>query len=654
MHALVSLSGSRQGSPFTAPAVTSVTEQRTFLAAVVVLVVVMVLLWGARPLLRRRHARLDGATPREALLMAGLGHPMPTEPLMVEPIAAIDVLPAKHQPAEGPLELDEEAQALIGMLGDEHPMSAPGRHRSTPSRSEETSSGPDAEALLTVAVDESIEEPVEEPVEEPIDESIDAVGGPAETRESAQDDVVDETFDDDAMDDEGVAVLAAHAVTEVEVLNASGGHVRASAFYGIDWQDEEWQDLELSGQRTESGSEEGEGWWLAATPEPDPEPVPEEPADEPVLIEDEFDAPVVLEIEQDEYEIEQGEYEIEQDEYEIEQDEYEIEQDEYEIEAVVPAQRTPGRLSAVQQQALVAIGDRLEAAEDRTAVARVVTEECGDLLQADSVAFVVRSPEGPRVLAIDPDGGLMWGPRTLAALIHLGAPVRQVLDGDPLADGAATALLAVPIASAGAWAGVLVARRAGNHPFTELEEGLFDRAARLAGTRLDSLTRRGAIRREEGEADEVTGLAPQSRLIHDLQAAVRTYDEHGMPVSLLVAEVEGLARMRMECDQEQADEAMSLVAGTLAAGLRVGDVPYRFSEDVLAVLLAATEPEDAAVVAGRLVEQVDAATDGAYELTRPLRLRTVVISVVGTAQEILDEAEKALTEQRVQVRWAGR
>ena len=40
-----------------------------------------------------------------------------------------------------------------------------------------------------------------------------------------------------------------------------------------------------------------------------------------------------------------------------------------------------------------------------------------------------------------------------------------------------------------------------------------------------------------------------------------------------------------------------------------------------------------------------------YDLTHPLRLRAVVIPVTGTAQRVVNEAERALTVQRVQARW---
>ena len=134
-------------------------------------------------------------------------------------------------------------------------------------------------------------------------------------------------------------------------------------------------------------------------------------------------------------------------------------------------------------------------------------------------------------------------------------------------------MLAVPIASAGVRVGTLVARRVTPRAFGAVEESLLDRLARIAGHALDRLTRRGVLRREEGITDPVTDLPPQSRLVQDLQAVLRTQNEHGMPLSLVVAEVEGLPRMRTEVGEDPADETLAQVANIVIDGLRVGDVP---------------------------------------------------------------------------------
>jgi diguanylate cyclase (GGDEF)-like protein len=319
----------------------------------------------------------------------------------------------------------------------------------------------------------------------------------------------------------------------------------------------------------------------------------------------------------------------------------------------VPSQRHPGQPSVAQRDALQRAQSRLASAVTRIDVAEIITEEAARVVHADNAALVVRSLEGPRVLWLHP-GGEIWGPQTLSALLALGAPVREVIDGDPLADGSATALLSVPMASAGALAGAVIVRRTTPKAFTAPDQNLLDRLARMAGAALDALTRRGVLRSEEENADPVTGLAPQDRLLHDLRVALRTREDHGMPVSLVVAEIDGIARMRTELGADEADEALQLIAHTVASTLRVGDVPYRLGEDELAVMLAATDTEDAELVAARLADEADTASAETFQLARPLRIRTAVVAVVGTAEDVVVEANRALAAQRVQARWERR
>ncbi len=299
---------------------------------------------------------------------------------------------------------------------------------------------------------------------------------------------------------------------------------------------------------------------------------------------------------------------------------------------------------------------RLAAATNRISVAEITAHEAALLVRADSAALVVRSVEGPRVLWIYPGGRdtEIWGPQTLSALLASGAAVRQIVDGDPLADGASTALLVVPVPSAGSLAGVILARRNEPDPFTAIEENYLDRLGRMCGAAVDALTRRGAPS-DEGEIDPLTRLGHSDRLVGDVKAALRTSAEHNMQVSLVLAQVEGLAEVEAELGRAAADGALVAVASTVAAQLRIGDLAYRSGDHEIAVLLPATELRDAEVVAGRLMytaesaaaEQLDRLERGETPDYRvQLRLRATAAPVVGTAEGILRSAREALTVVR--------
>jgi GGDEF domain-containing protein len=122
-----------------------------------------------------------------------------------------------------------------------------------------------------------------------------------------------------------------------------------------------------------------------------------------------------------------------------------------------------------------------------------------------------------------------------------------------------------------------------------------------------------------------------------------------MPSTLVVAEVAGLAGLRAEAGQKPADEVLAVVARAVAGALRVGDVPYRFGPEQIAVLLPATAVEPAGTVCGRLAAAAaehlrSAGHDGAA-------LRATAIAVDGAAGEVVLRAEGALDSLRVERRW---
>ncbi len=662
---------------------------------VLALVICGLLVRLARPMLRYRHARLVGATPEDALLQAGLGQQTASPPAESgEPAVAVTVLPSSQDSDPVALELGEQDLALVDVLGQDHPMSAPGRHRTAAARPSggEPAEALDADALLASPVETL--EPVE-PVEAPADHEESRTGDTSEAPEAPEAPEIPETSetpegsevpepvesvepvesaglpaaDEPARNDVSLT-MSRRPVAESNDMDGAAGSSRAGDFYGVDWHDEEWRGIDLTG-RSDAGSD-GEGttgeWWLEQRGGPvtvadvvqpaacddaegdvaaDAEPEDDSTASwwESVARSD-LAIPVAAQFAESEDRFDQVD-QIDQ----IDQ----IDQGAGSADGAVPTPRASGYLTAAQRDALRTAHGRLRAAADRIAIARIVAEESWVLVGADSVALIVPTPDGPRTLALHPAASMTWGPQTLAALVSVGGPLRAVLDGDPLAEGGSTAVLAVPIASAGVRVGTLVARRVTPRAFGAVEESLLDRLARIAGHALDRLTRRGMLRREEGITDPVTDLPPQSRLVQDLQAALRTQNEHGMPLSLVVAEVEGLPRMRTEVGEEPADETLAQVANIVIDGLRVGDVPYRFGDDVLAVLLAGTDPDVATAVAQRLTaavsDLVGVEVAQTYDLTHPLRLRAVVIPVTGTAQRVVNEAERALTVQRVQARW---
>ncbi|MBL8932770.1 MAG: diguanylate cyclase [Kineosporiaceae bacterium] len=730
----------------TAPALTAapaVTGAREAALASVGLFAAAVTYRLARPALRRRHARLVGASAEEALLLATLGEPEPRSALTIEPVVAITVLPDKSSPRahrrEGPdahRELTPQDAELAAALGPDHPVSAPGRHRTVAAWASGLGRGdgvlPDAERLLAVHDEQ-----------EPASALI-VVG---EVRAAGVE----------------PEVAAAEAAAAGGAQGAPGRHPgRAASLaqsrYAIDWgADLDWGDLDAAADPADGAAEGADAHGIGdrertggsparpgtelptqrsrpRTPsvlalwhsslgasgvtfeaEPAvPEAVVSEPSvseplvSEPLVVEPLVSEPLVVEALVSEPLVVEA---LVSEPLVVEALAPEpLVSEPLVFEPLVPLQSVPEPVAAepirlewlatgpagaedpaggeelraeqvhdadpaaaepaaeagdpagsgdpdpfvpaprepmmpTPREALAGVRERLEQATTRIGVAETVTREARSLIEADQIALVIRSLEGPRVLWLDPSGGQLWGPHTLAALLS-GAAIRDVLDGDPLSAGGSSALLVVPVASAGAHVGALLARRDGAQPFRAEEQDVLDRLARMAGACLDSLTRRGVLRTEQEDRDPVTGLAPADCLLHDLRVVLRSQEDHGMSVTLVMAEVEGLAQLREEEGPEGSDVALHLIADAILRSLRVGDVAYRLAGEQLAVLLAATDVAAGRQVAERLVDQADTALVESYGLACPLRVRAAVVGVSGTEDSVLAEGSAALAAQR--------
>lgn len=277
---------------------------------------------------------------------------------------------------------------------------------------------------------------------------------------------------------------------------------------------------------------------------------------------------------------------------------------------LVPRPRHGRSPSPGQRRRLRAAARRIAGAPSRPEVGQLTAQEGRELVRADTVAVVVRTVEGPRVLWQEPGGpepAAIWGPATLGALLTLGYPVREVIPGDPLAAHAPTALLMVPVPAAGALIGAVLARREAGRPFTPADEDALARLARSTGTALDAVRRRGGVQASAG-ADRVTGLPGRERLLEDLRTALATLSSHGMPVTLVLARLDGLLDLRAALGRVAADQTLAVLAAGLVERLRVGDCAYRYGEDVLAFVLPGTTQDEAAGVLARLSEVLAAAT----------------------------------------------
>ena len=172
----------------------------------------------------------------------------------------------------------------------------------------------------------------------------------------------------------------------------------------------------------------------------------------------------------------------------------------------------------------------------------------------------------------------------------------------------------------------------------------------------EKLAAERATVRELTVRDELTGLLnhkEMSRLLADEVTRARRYKH---PLTLLLVDVDDLARINAEHGTPMGDEVLRSVAAVLRANLRPVDRPARSGGAELAVLLPDTFATDGVQVAERLrslVAEAAARTKSAAT-TRP-RV-TISVGVAGlhesekSANELIEAATQALKEAKARGR----
>ena len=172
----------------------------------------------------------------------------------------------------------------------------------------------------------------------------------------------------------------------------------------------------------------------------------------------------------------------------------------------------------------------------------------------------------------------------------------------------------------------------------------------------DELAAERATVRELTVRDELTGLLNRKEMARLLDDEVMRARRYKHPLSLLLVDVDDLARINAEHGTPMGDEVLRSVAAVLRANLRPVDSPARYGGAELAVLLPDTFANDGVQVAERLrglVAEAAARTKSAAT-TRPKV--TISVGVAGihesekSGDELLQAASVALREAKARGR----
>src|SRR4051812_43359433 len=212
-----------------------------------------------------------------------------------------------------------------------------------------------------------------------------------------------------------------------------------------------------------------------------------------------------------------------------------------------------------------------------------------------AAAFVTTTEDSPELRQLVASGAPLLVDRSCSAW------ARDVLDAFDIA-----AFAAVPVLVDGNLVGIILAHWVNPTP-PELGEALTERLwglAGLAGVALDNTRLLEELHRRSSH-DELTGLPNRAVFDARLQAVLEDACTSGIPVTVLLADVDRLKRINDGLGREAGDEVLRQVAGRLGATVREGDTISRWGDAFLMLL-----PGVGARRAAQIADGIRAAQEG--------------------------------------------
>jgi len=138
--------------------------------------------------------------------------------------------------------------------------------------------------------------------------------------------------------------------------------------------------------------------------------------------------------------------------------------------------------------------------------------------------------------------------------------------------------------------------------------------------------------------DDLTGLYNRRQIQQSLDETFATVRRHGLPLSVLMIDIDHFKAINDEHGHDAGDEALRLGATTVRSALRAGDMVGRWGGEEFLAVLPSTDRHGATVVAERLREAVAAS---AFVIDGVLLPITVSI---GAAERGEDESDALVAE----------
>lgn len=275
-----------------------------------------------------------------------------------------------------------------------------------------------------------------------------------------------------------------------------------------------------------------------------------------------------------------------------------------------------------------------------TAAPPIISDTVRMLITAGSEADVAEVAVTKAVALTHADGGVLMRPDTdglrpaghryivvgsaVNEVLVTGEPLLTTLHHDPLWPDSVSPALAVPVTTAANAQGVIVLWRAGG-PFSPADAASVAALAPSVALALTNADRLGDAQ-QLALVDQLTQLGNRRRLDHDLHDALESARVGDIAVAFAMIDVDHFKAFNDQNGHTVGDDALRIVANTLAANVRDTDIVYRYGGEEFCVLLPGATPEDARYVAHRVRHAVEAQHVPGEE-TQPTGRLTVSVGV---------------------------
>jgi diguanylate cyclase (GGDEF)-like protein len=205
------------------------------------------------------------------------------------------------------------------------------------------------------------------------------------------------------------------------------------------------------------------------------------------------------------------------------------------------------------------------------------------------------------------------------------------------------AIACVPLTARESSLGALsLYRRGGSRAFVPNEVELIQHFADVAAIALDNAKTVAELQRLAG-TDDLTGLANRRSFHESLRRHAAVAQRHHTPLSLLLLDIDNFKEINDTHGHAFGDETLCMFASALRARVRASDLVARIGGDEFAVLLPATNRDEAVAVARAVAAHLR--RRGAMPF--PLEVSIGVASCAGQSCDgLLSEADRELYAQK--------